>query len=58
MKENKESVKDVKLIIEKIICEQISRLYPNDTKMITFFEIDNPEELEKLKFPEETEMII
>lgn len=48
MKEDLEIVKSVQTIVERILCEQISRLYPNETKLLTFFDIQNQEELKKL----------
>jgi hypothetical protein len=33
-------------------------MYPIETKLLTFFEVENQDELKKLDFPEETELIL
>jgi acetate kinase len=40
----------IKEITHRIICEAISRLYPSDTELSTFFEILNVDALKNLNF--------
>ena len=45
-------------IVERIICETIGRLYPNEVPISNFFEIENKEALKSLDFSKYTNELL